>query len=306
MIKKVLFVIICELLGLVFIISGLTKLFPVELFELTLIDIGFSTWATAPVLARLMIASEFFLGFLLMLNIKLKKFTLKATIIVLLIFTVYLIVLILVEGNMGNCKCFGDYIYMTPLESIIKNLVMIGITIFLLYWNKGFKLPFQKVFLIIGLTASLALPFILNPPDFIMAYRSDVSNTGYELPLDTLYRSPDLTPPEVDLRKGKYIIACMSLTCSHCRVAAYKFHILKKENPGMPVYFFLNGDPDKLESFFTETKSGHIPHMLLNGERFINIGGLKMPSIMFVKNSVVEKKTNFIELSEKDVLEWMK
>jgi uncharacterized membrane protein YphA (DoxX/SURF4 family) len=304
MIKKILFTVLTILLGLVFIFSGFTKLYPIELFELTLIDIKVSTWATAPIMSRLMIASEFLLGVLLVMNFKLRKFTLKASLIVLIIFTIYLIILMLVEGNKGNCKCFGNVIFMTPLESILKNLVMIALTIVLLVWHKGFVYPFQKIILAAVIIGSLVLPFILNPPDFIMAYQTRQETVGYKMDLDTLYNSPDIQKPEVELRKGKHIVAFMSLSCSHCKVAAYKMHIIKKQDPEIPFYFIFNGSENKLQPFFDETKASNIPHMILNGERFINLAGYVMPSIVFINNSMVEKKTDYLNLSEAEIKPW--
>jgi hypothetical protein len=304
MIKKILFTVLTIILGLVFIFSGFTKLYPIELFELTLIDIKVSTWATAPIISRLMIASEFLLGILLVMNIKLRKFTLKASLLILIIFTIYLTILMLVEGNKGNCKCFGNVIFMTPLESILKNLLMIAITVILLIWHKGFVYPFQKIILAVVIIASLALPFILNPPDFIMAYQSQPETVGYKMDLDTLYNSPDIQKPEVELRKGKHIVAFMSLSCSHCKVAAYKMHIIKKQNPDIPFYFIFNGAENKLQPFFDETKASNIPHIILNGERFINLAGFNLPSIVFINNSIVEEKTNYLELSESEIKLW--
>ena len=111
------------LLGLVFILSGYLKLYPIESFELNFIDLGVGNWYTAPFIARLLIASEFFLGLMLVFNQSLKKFTLKATIALLLFFTAYLGIQIIREGNTGNCGCFGTYLQMTPLESILKNIL---------------------------------------------------------------------------------------------------------------------------------------------------------------------------------------
>ena len=158
MAKKIIFSSISVILGLVFVFSGLTKLYPIELFELTFVDLGVASWYTAPVIARLMISIEFFLGIMLILNFSLRKFTLKATIAILVVFTVYLIVQLIMEGNKGNCKCFGNVLVMTPLESIIKNLVMLAVSLVLYRWHKGFTLPFRKIIVILVVLSSLSLP----------------------------------------------------------------------------------------------------------------------------------------------------
>ncbi|HNW88450.1 MAG TPA: hypothetical protein PKN48_02240 [Bacteroidales bacterium] len=305
MIKKIIFSVISLLLGLVFIFSGLTKLYPIELFELTFIDIGVANWQTAPIISRLFIGIEFFLGVMLVFNIRLRKFTLKATIALLAVFTIYLFIQMYFEGNKGNCKCFGNYLVMTPLESIFKNLGMIAVAVLLLLIKHDLKYRFQKLLMILGIVASLSLPFILNPPDFIAAYQSQEETIGYKLELDTLYTSTDLKKPEVDLRKGKHIIAFMSLTCKHCRVAAYKIHIINKQNPEIPFYFVLNGNEKNLVPFFDDTKTENIPYMMLLGERFVSLAGYNMPAIMFVNNSVVEQKENYISLNYDSVIEWL-
>ncbi len=306
LIKTILLGLVSTLLGLVFIISALTKLYPIELFELTFIDLGVASWKTAPFISRLFIGAEFFLGIMLILNIRLRKFTLKATIALLVVFTLYLVALIIFEGNKGNCKCFGNYIVMTPLESIIKNLVMILVAGALYFAKHDIKYPFQKILMILCILTSLSLPFILNPPDLIATYQFQEETTGYNINLDTLYTSSDITPPQVDLRQGKHIIAFLSLSCKHCRVAAYKMHVLNKQHPEIPFYLILNGKPEKLQGFFDDTKTSNIPYMLLKGERFINLAGYSLPVIMFVNNTLVEEKVNYVTLNYEKISEWLK
>ena len=52
-------------MGLVFIYSGYTKLYPIEPFEFTFVDLGIAGWKSAPFIARFMIGLEFLIGFLL-------------------------------------------------------------------------------------------------------------------------------------------------------------------------------------------------------------------------------------------------
>jgi len=195
---------------------------------------------------------------------------------------------------------------MTPLESIIKNLVMILVAGFLYFVKHDIKYRFQRLLMILGIIASLSLPFILNPPDFIASYQLQPQTTGYKLELDTLYTSTDILKPSIDLRKGKHIIAFMSLTCKHCRIAAYKMHVMKKQDPDIPFYFILNGDKENLVPFFEETKTSNIPYILLLGPRFVSLAGYNMPSIVFVNNSVVEQKVNYININLNGINEWLK
>ncbi|HEX7415479.1 MAG TPA: MauE/DoxX family redox-associated membrane protein, partial [Bacteroidia bacterium] len=88
LLKKIAFAVICALMGGVFIFSAYTKLYPIEPFEYTFVDLGISNWQMAPFIARLLIAFEFLIGVLLVLNIALKRFTYKLGIITLLVFCV--------------------------------------------------------------------------------------------------------------------------------------------------------------------------------------------------------------------------
>jgi len=305
--KKIILIILSVLLGMVFVFSAYVKLYPIELFELTFIDAGISNWVIAPYIARLFIATEFFLGFLLIFNLYLNRITLKLTLCMLVLFTVYLIILILTEGNSGNCKCFGNFISLTPLESIVKNIIMAGIIFILYKFHKGFQFRFSRMAASGILIISLALPFILNPPDaFISEKIFNADKVNYDLGLDVLYNNPKVKAPAEELRKGKHIIAFMSMTCPHCRIGAYKLHIIKKKNPGIPMFIILNGDIEDLKPFEDDTKATNIPYTILLGQDFIKIAGVQLPAIFWVNNGQVEKRTNYFQLNQAEIENWLK
>ncbi len=87
-------------MGAIFLYSGYTKLYPIEPFEYTFVDLGFINWQIAPFVARLMIAAEFAIGILLVLHINLKM-AYKMAMAILLVFCVYLLLLMIIVGNKG-------------------------------------------------------------------------------------------------------------------------------------------------------------------------------------------------------------
>jgi hypothetical protein len=305
--KKISFFIISVLLGGVFVFSAYTKLYPVEPFEYTFVDLGISNWQLAPFIARLLIAFEFLIGVLLILNIVLKKITYKLGIVTLFVFCIYLILQLIISGNKGNCGCFGTTIYMSPLKALIKNILMLGIFVALYIFHTGFNFGrFSKYIVIaVGLT-SIALPFILNPVqlDYSEAYLNKPS-TNYKLELDTLYNNAYSNIPPKKLSKGKYIISFMSLTCPHCRIAAKKIHILNEKNPSIPFYFVLNGKEEKLKAFFDDTHTENIPNCMLKGSHFIYLGGVVLPAILLVNNSIVEHQVDYITLDQQEIEKWL-
>jgi hypothetical protein len=293
-------------MGALFIFSGYTKLYPIEPFEYTFADLGLS-WQLAPFVARLLIGFEFLIGFFLLLNISLNKLVYKAAIALLGIFCIYLLLLIIIAGNKGNCGCFGSMIQMTPLQALIKNLVMLAI-FFVLYkfysgWEPG-KLG-QYISPVI-LAASLALPFILNPVElnYSQAYLTKPEDNTF-FPLDSLYNHATLSAPPRSLSKGKHILMFLSLSCKHCRMAAKKARIMYERNPEIPIYFILNGDEEKLKDFFEDTGSESIPHCMLPGRSFVYLAGVNLPVIYLINNSVIENQVNYFDFDQREIEKWL-
>lgn len=294
-------------MGVVFLFSGYTKLYPIEPFEYTFVDLGYINWQMAPFVARLMIGAEFLIGILLLFNIFLRKITYKLSIGILLFFCIYLILLIVLVGNKGNCGCFGTYFEMTPVQALIKNGCMILILLVLYKYHAGweFNNKFKFILPLLCVT-SVVMPFIWNPVelDYSAAYLNKPEN-NYKLELDSLYTNATLNTPPKKLSQGKHIIAFMSLTCPHCRIAAKKIRIISERNPEISFYFVLNGEEKNLNSFFEDTHTESIPHCILNGKSFVYLAGTSMPSICLVNNSMVEHTVNYMELDEEELENWL-
>ncbi|MEO6904574.1 MAG: DoxX family protein [Bacteroidia bacterium] len=307
MIKNTLLALLCILMGAIFIFSGYTKLYPIEPFEYTFVDIGIVGWQLAPFVARLLIGLEFLIGVLLILNLNLRKFTYKLGISVLILFSIYLILLIMYSGNKGNCGCFGSKIEMTPFQALIKNAIML-IVFFLLYrfhegWNLKRKL---KGLILVPVLTAFIFPFILNPVElnYSEAYLNKPEN-NFNIELDSLYRYATLNVPPKTLSEGKHIIAFLSLTCKHCIIASNKMRVLHERNPQIPFYFVLNGDEKDLKRFFDLTNTSDIPHCILLGRNFIYLAGPSVPVIYLVNNSVVEHVVSYMDMDQSEIEKWL-
>lgn len=308
MIKTILLSLLCILLGAVFIFSGYTKLYPIEPFEYTFVDIGIVNWQLAPFISRLLIGLEFLIGALLVLNLNPKKLTYKLGIAVLAIFSVYLILLIFYSGNKGNCGCFGSTIVMTPLQALIKNGIMLVFFIILYKFRNGWELKDKKkYFLSLPILASFAFPFILNPVelDYSEAYLNKPEN-NFKLELDSLYNNAKPPTPPRSLSNGKHVIAFLSLTCKHCRIAANKMRVIHERNPEIPFYFVLNGDDKDLKLFFDNTHTEKMPHSMLLGRNFVFLAGTSLPTIFLVNNGVVEHDIDYMVMDQGEIEKWLK
>ena len=305
--KKIVFFILSSILGAVFLYSGYTKLYPIEPFELTFVDLGIGSWRLSPFIARFMIGLEFMIGFLLIFGLYIKRFTIKLAIASLFIFSLYLIFVILKTGNNGNCGCFGTALVMTPLQALVKNAIMIAISFVILKYDDGFNFGkignwlFGAVFI-----SSFALPHILNyvDMDYSSAYLTKKENQ-FKLELDSLYADAKIHHPPKTLSVGKHIISFMSLTCPHCRIATKKLKLIKEHNPSIPIYLVLNGESKNIRPFFEDTKANNLEYCMLNGKNFIYLAGLTLPVIYMVNNSIVENSIDYLQLDQSEVENWL-
>ena len=307
--KKIFAASIAVGLGLVFLYSAYTKLVPIiETFEFTFIDIGIANWYTAPIIARLIIALEIFIGLLLIANYHLKKFTLPLAIGILLFFILYLIGTLIVSGNSVNCGCFGEHHRMSPLQAIIKNIIMIIGALIVYFLHEGWKLKHQALALSLTTVSVVTITFMMNPVDYTYSSNNLDEKINYPLPLELLYQPEDTSKveiPKVELRKGKQVLAFLSLTCSHCRIAAKKFRLIKKQNPNIPIYFVLNGDKKNYLPFINDTKADNIPSSYCLGKSFIQLASAHLPRIYYLDNGIVVKKVDYFELNQYQIEDWL-
>lgn len=307
-IKRAVGAILLVAMAAVFAYSGYTKIYSdnaFDNFQWTFIDLGISSQLVAGVVARMMIGLEWMLALYLLLHIFLRQFTYKAILAILAVFCIYLLLLIAKQGNNGNCGCFGDKLAMTPLTAIVKNLVMIGVTAILMriYPIRPYKN--QEIFCIPVAGLAFSLPFLLM--------NMDPSNAPVAIPgnhvmhMDKLHQSKPA--PEVDLRTGKHIIAFMTVSCPHCRKAAYLLQIIHRKHPEIPMYIILAGPADEAKGFFDETHAGNVPHILYKdfGDFTAMAGDEGWPAIYWVNNGVIEYKSKrtYYQLDPKYMQHWL-
>lgn len=290
----------------VFFYSAYSKIYTdnaFDNFQWTFLDLGINSLFFTGVLARLMIGMELLLGMFLLCHIFLRRFTYPAVIAVLSIFIIYLLVIVIKQGNTGNCGCFGDKLAMKPLTAIGKNVIMIAVTILLMYIYPVRPYKHQEyICLVIGMAAFTA-PFLINR----MYTGTEPELVGKAIDLNPLYK---YTPaPQADLRKGKHILAFMSLTCPHCKKAAYLLQIIHHEHPDYPIYMVLDGADAFKKQFFDETHAEHVPYLYYHHtDEFLQMAGPGVPSIYWINNGIIEYKSTYAyyQLDPKFMQKWLK
>lgn len=303
-VRTILLTILSVSIGILFLYSAYTKLLPIQTFEYTLVEFVHMPWWMAAVASRILVGMEAALGVLLLFNIYGGgKWILKCSLSILVAFSIYLIYLWATVGNDVNCGCFGDVIWMSPSTSLIKNLIMMAILAILLRYHVGINKKWAKyvsfaVFIIITIVPLFVYPLPDNQPSFLNEER-------YELDLSALYESEKMPPPTVDLRKGKHIIAFMSLTCPHCKMAALKMELMQRKNPDISMFMVLNGDSVNLAPFWEKTHAENIPNTMLLGSRFVTLSGLSLPAIYWINDGWVEARSTYLNLNQSEIERWL-
>ena len=144
--KKTLVWLLRILVFALFVLSAVAKMFPIWAFEKQLVDLGLMSWCMAPYFSRALIALELAIGILIIQPHFLKKIVIPVTIGLLVVFCAHLTLEMVKHGAMnGNCGCFGEWIPMTPLQSIIKNGVLIALILLISTDSFQFEPKFNQL-----------------------------------------------------------------------------------------------------------------------------------------------------------------
>ena len=294
------------IISALFIISAVAKLYPSPYFAISTFEVkqlyplGF-TEVLAPYFSRILIGIEFALGISILLKDYLKKITIPATILLLTVFVIHLSYTTFISGNSGNCGCFGELLPMTPVEAIIKNILAIGLLVWLfqlLPADKKSNFWFLKS---VGLGCVLVL-FMLAPirpvaenieepvaemqenlgivTDTTSLLTTEVSETT--VPISETSKTEatantvkeEETPKKVKSGYEKYFfgidndkkILCYFVPgCDHCMDTAKELNEMRKQDKNFPPIFviFMNEEPEKIPTFF-EFAGAKFPHKMID------------------------------------------
>lgn len=269
--------------GLVFVISGFAKLYPIEPFEIVFVDLGVANFFFAPFIARSVIVFEVFLGLSIISNVWLKNLIYNLTQGSLVFFSLYLIYLLITQGNDVDCGCFGSLLALTPIQSLIKNVCLMVMLLFVnrRYYSKGlWWLP-----ILFFITASITT-FTLNKVGIHNLQGIEVNEKVDFSELPTLYK----TDKKVNFSEGKKMVAFVTWTCPHCINATRKFVSLNKQQEFNNLYLVVGSkkEPGLIE--FKDKTKHNFPTIWMKDDEFFKYSGGRLPAIVYIEDGVIKKK----------------
>lgn len=311
--------------SILFLLSAVSKMFPIWMFEKQLIDLGFADWCSSPYFVRLIIALELAIGVAILQKHWLKRFVIPVTVLLLVAFCVHLGVEIAAHGSSGNCGCFGQLIPMTPVEALIKNILTIGIMVYI-YKNvvehergkNNFLVP-ASIYAFSAWFMFMAFPFApcgkttvedqpltetsidstTTTPDEMLVV-TDTSSTSNE-PTTAPVENPgpaqtkskfasytNFNGKAVNLDKGKKIVCLFAPGCDHCQATAKEIALMQKQG-GFPEVFilFMDEEVERIPEFF-ETSKLKAQYKVLDIPSFWTaMGDGNTPSVFYLWNGNV-------------------
>ena len=261
-------------ISIVFLFSAYSKFVSPGLTEIILVDHGIvSARETAALIVRGLIGFEFALGILLILPYSLKTIVIPTAILFLIIFTGYLVYTGFILKDTQNCGCFGEMIKMSPLESIVKNIIMIAILILLFKFTNERKKYFVAPTVMVLCVASVFLFLPVNSQkEFKFANYTNFEGEG-----------------RVDLSVGEKLLVIINLECDHCQTLAKELSETKNQTNKLPKLYallFKEGNVT-VDSFKTMTKF-NLPYHMIGLNEFLNLIGQSPPRIYWLKDGKVK------------------
>lgn len=285
------------LLGLVFIVSAVLKVFDMDRFEIYVYSYHFFNLNFSFFVARAAIILELVLGIGL-LSQTMHKLYWWGSVAMLGGYSL-LLIYALTLGRTDSCHCFGDFLQLDPKQSLIKNGVLL-VLFLLVYKMDSWRTPFRWLILIIAIMASSIGVFVASPPD-------NLANTdpAHNLQIELFEEMLDEAPLDsLHLDEGKQIVCFFSAGCEYCQTAARKLSLMQQFH-GFPeeniTYLFL-GNEEGIEDFYEQSESARYRDVLYpDVTRLLKAVDGNMPTIVFMENGEVVREYGFRNMNEDEI-----
>lgn len=287
-------------LGTVFCVSAVLKLFSIEDFELYVFSLGLSGFDFSSIVSRFLVGLELLVGVLLVTRIWLRAANLTCA-LMLGGFSAFLLWRIII-GDTESCHCMGELIDLDPVSSLLKNAVSAVALAFV--WNTPSRnLNVKTIWSIPAYIVIMAVIFIILPPDAYLR----IGRT----PGDVVQERLDEVVYESGLEEGRKVICFFSSKCEFCRNTMVKLtgiinrHGLSEED----IYFFFmktTKEDTDIMPFFDEFADGkRFSYTVLHHKVFLPVTNGSMPVILTIEDGRLLKEYDYITLDEFEISEFL-
>ena len=259
------------LLGLVFVVSAVLKLFDMDKFEIYIYSYHFFSLNASFMVARLAIILELVLGIGLISHCLHKlmwwgSIAMLAGYSLLLIYAMYL-------GRTDSCHCFGDFLQLDPKQSLVKNGVLM--LLFLpIYRMESWKAPFRWLILCLTVMVSTIAVFVISPPDNL------TSNAD----------------------------CFFSTSCEVCQLAAHKLSLMQQfyDFPKENITYLFMGNEEGIAKFYEKSGSAQYRDVLYPDlARMLKAVNGNFPVVVLLEDGEVVHEYGFRNMNESEIQAFM-
>ena len=284
------------LLGLVFIVSAVLKVFDMDRFEIYVYSYHFFNLNFSFFVARAAIILELVLGIGL-LSQTMHKLYWWCSVAMLGGYSL-LLIYALTLGRTDSCHCFGDFLQLDPKQSLVKNGVLL-VLFLLIYKMDSWRTPFRWLILILAIMASSIGVFVASPPDN-MANTDPAHNLQIELFEEMLDEAP---LDSLHLDEGKQIVCFFSAGCEYCQTAARKLSLMQQFHgfPRERITYLFMGDEVEVARFYELSESDRYREVIYPDSRMLKAVSGNLPTIVLMENGEVVKECGLRDMQEDEI-----
>ncbi|MBR4689923.1 MAG: DoxX family protein [Bacteroidales bacterium] len=292
------------ILGCTFLLSAALKLVSIENFELYVYSFGFFSFVLVSFLTRFLILCEFLIGIALIFRIFYKQ-TWWAAIAMLCGFSLFLVYAAMFRGD-ENCHCFGDVIELNPIPSILKNILLTGLLLFVKQ-QKELHHPIKPYVITISILSALFIAFLGVPPHVLY---SKIFSDSEERFNPTAFATTMTTEPYNAIIDSTHneIIGFVSASCSHCKAGNKIMQAIFEQND-LDISAFKNiiwaSSDSSLNVFKDTTNTQNYSYTKMPPNMLIDINYGHFPTYVFFEKGHFKKAINYKEINEKEIVEFL-
>ncbi|MCF0206420.1 MAG: hypothetical protein HUK15_03230 [Bacteroidales bacterium] len=311
-------------IGAFFVATAILKILSLDNFVLYVYSYGLFNYTLCSIIARLVISFELCAGLCLMLRWW-HNFAWWVLQLSLVAFTVFLIFAQL-RGD-ENCHCLGDLVELNPLESMMKNVVLM-ILMMAIRGTKDWSFKADKIVKPLVVLVVACVPFIVNPPEVIYS-RLYSDKVVLDEPLlmesfsdttlincypvvypDAVFDSTTFVLQEKPFSaEGRNVLVVASSQCKHCKYGIKKLALIFKENAisrnNCKVLIWCPNAKSVFD-FIIETESYGFEYREISPITAINMVGGAFPTFIFTENGSIVEAFDSGSIDEKKIVEFLK
>lgn len=265
------------LLAAVFLLSAISKLLGVGLFEIAVVEQGLTaTREQAAYPARLVIAFELFLGAALFFPYYLKRVILPLTILMLIAFTLLQAYQLTFGEQTQDCGCFGEILPMSSAASLVKNIFLLALSFVLFKITKAEK-------------RNLTIPALLGAGSLVAVFAFAPVRREYE---GTFAKYTQFEGAgRVDLTDGDKLVAVFNADCDHCQETARELGEMAKHHASFPqIHVLMYSAHDSLISAFARKTDTNYPYHAISEAEFFDLIGNSPPRLYWLQEGKIKAR----------------